>query len=388
MKKIPYARQDISEEDIESVVRVLRSDYLTQGPAVDSFEADIASKIGVRHALAVNSATSALHITCLALGLGPGDWLWTSSISFVASANCGRYCGARVDFVDIDPVTYNICPTALADKLERAEKAGCLPRILVVVHMCGNSANMLEISVLSARYGFRVVEDASHALGGQYQGRYVGCCLYSDATIFSFHPVKIITSAEGGMIVTNSSKLHSKLASFRSHGITRDRAHMINGDNHGDWYYEQIDLGYNYRMSDVHAALGRSQLERLDRFVSKRNELAEIYGKELAELPIKFPRQESGTYSSYHLYVVRIMGTPKSPSRDEVYIHMKQAGVHLNLHYIPIYRHPYYEKFGYNPHEFPHSEKYYQEALTLPLYPAMTLEDQAFVISNLKNILK
>ncbi len=302
---IPYGRQDITQADIDAVVSVLESDFLTQGPQVPRFEQAVALHVGASYAIAVNSATSALHIACLSLGLGEGDWLWTTPISFVASANCGLYCGAQIDFVDIDPRTYNLCPEALATKLEKAEKAGRLPKIVVPVHLCGQSCDMQAIDALSQRYGFRIIEDASHAIGGRYQGEFIGNCRYSDVTVFSFHPVKIITTGEGGMAVTNSAQLANKMDLLRSHGITRDPAQMTHAAE-GPWYYQQIDLGFNYRMTELQAALGISQMQRLDTFVARRHQLAVIYNEQLADLPITLPWQHQDSYSGFHLYVIRL----------------------------------------------------------------------------------
>lgn len=301
---IPYGKQEISQADIDSVLEVLQSDFLTQGPKVPEFESKVAEHVGAKHALAVNSATSALHIACMSLGLGPGDWLWTSPITFVASANCGLYCGAKVDFVDIDPKTYNMCPKALAAKLEQAEKSACLPKIVVAVHLCGQPCDMAEVHRLSKKYGFRVIEDASHAIGGKYRGEFIGNSRYSDITVFSFHPVKIITTAEGGMALTNDENLASRMNLLRSHGITRD-PRLMTREADGPWYYQQIDLGFNYRMTELQAALGVSQMNRLDAFVARRHELAGRYNEILARLPVTTPWQHPDSYSGLHLYVIR-----------------------------------------------------------------------------------
>ncbi len=385
LKPIPYARQDISRDDINAVIEVLHSDFLTQGPTVPAFEHDLRVKIGVNHAVAVSSATAALHITCLALGLKSEDWLWTTSISFVASANCALYCGAKVDFVDIDPITCNLSITKLQAKLEIAEKNGRLPRILVVVHLGGNSVDMQEIAKLSERYGFSVIEDASHALGGKYQGQYVGSCRYSDATIFSFHPVKIITSAEGGMITTNSESLAKKLLLLRSHGITRDVKNM-HSPSDSSLYYEQVDLGYNYRLSDVCAALGKSQLTRLEAFVERRQYLAAEYERELSTLPLISVKQGRESYSSYHLYIVRLDLHTIQRSKEEINLLMKSKGINLSFHYIPIYRHPFYRRLGFDSRDFPESERYYSDALTLPLYPSMSDSDHRRVITAFRGV--
>lgn len=383
---IPYGRQDITREDIGEVVRVLQSDFLTQGPMVPRFEQAVASKVGASHALAVNSATSALHIACMALGLGQGDWLWTSPITFVASANCGLYCGARVDFVDIDPRTYNLCPLALAEKLERAERDGCLPKVVVVVHLCGQPCDMAAIRVLSKRYGFHVIEDASHAIGGKYKGEYIGNCRYSDITVFSFHPVKIITTAEGGMALTNDAQLAARMSLLRSHGITRDPSQMTH-DPDGAWYYQQIDLGFNYRMTELQAALGVSQLERLDRYVDRRGELAENYDRALQGLPVTTPWQLPDGQSARHLYVVRLkLGEVRASHRD-IFDALIAQGIGVNLHYIPVHTQPYYANRGDYCGGYPAAEAYYADAISLPLYPAMTDNDQDAVVIALKNAL-
>lgn len=376
---IPYGRQEITEDDIRAVNEVMRSDWLTQGPVVPLFEKEVAHFCSARHAVAVNSATSALHIACLALGLGQNDWLWTSPITFVASANCGLYCGAKIDFVDIDPNTYNLCPKALKEKLIKAEKIGRLPKVLVVVHLCGQPCEMVEISELSKKYGFKVIEDASHAIGSKFENNYTGKCVYSDITVFSFHPVKIITSAEGGMALTNSEELAQKMQLLRSHGIIRDSRHM-DRESDGSWYYEQIELGYNYRMTDLQAALGLSQLERLEQYVVRRHKHANLYDGLLKDLPITLPWQRPDVVSAYHLYVIRLNEKLENCHR-QFFENLRDRGVGVNLHYIPIYRHPYYEKIGlYSRSEYPEAERYYRQAITLPLYPALS-EDQVAEIS-------
>jgi UDP-4-amino-4,6-dideoxy-N-acetyl-beta-L-altrosamine transaminase len=381
---IPYGRQDITEGDIDAVVTVLRSDYLTQGPAVPRFEQAVAKHLGAKHALAVNSATSALHIACLALGLGPGDWLWTTPVTFVASANCGIYCGAQVDFVDIDPQTYNLCPQALDAKLRSAESAGKLPKVLVAVHLCGQPCNMEAIRALSQKYGFKVIEDASHAIGGKYKGDFIGCGRYSDITIFSFHSVKIITTAEGGMALTNSDLLASKMALLRSHGITRDAEKMTHAPD-GSWYYQQIDLGYNYRMTELQAALGLSQIQRLDDYVARRHELAKRYDSLLSNLPITRPWQHPDSYSGMHLYVIRLQLKYIKKSHRQVFEGLREQGVGVNLHYIPIHLHPYYEKMGFKYGDFPESERYYSEAISLPMYQTLSDSQQDSVIFSIMN---
>lgn len=383
---IPYGRQDIQPQDIEAVLDVLRSDFLTQGPVLPRFERAAAAKAGARHALAVNSATSALHLACLALGLGPGDRLWTSPVTFVASANCGLYCGAEVDFVDIDPHSYNLCPRELAQKLESAERAGRLPKVLVAVHLCGQSCDMAAIRELGDRYGFRIIEDASHAIGGKYRGHYIGDCRYSDITIFSFHPVKIITTAEGGMALTNDDALAQRMDLLRSHGITRDPARMTH-ESDGPWYYQQVELGFNFRMTELQAALGLSQLERLDAYVARRNALAERYDSLLAGLPLTVPRQHPDCYSSRHLYVIRLRTDEISRTHRAVFESMREQGVGVNLHYIPVHTQPYYQRMGFKAGDFPRAEQYYREAITLPLFPAMSDDQQAAVVDALRKAL-
>lgn len=384
---IPYGRQDIQQADIDAVVEVLQSDFLTQGPIVPRFEQAVATKVGARHALTVNSATSALHIACLALGLGEGDWLWTTPITFVASANCGLYCGAQVDFVDIDPRTYNLCPEALAAKLERAEAQGRLPKVVVAVHLCGQPCDMQAIHALGKRYGFRVIEDASHAIGGKYQDEYIGNGRYSDITVFSFHPVKIITTAEGGMALTNDDQLAQRMDLLRSHGVTRDPALMTHKAD-GPWYYQQIDLGYNYRMTELQAALGLTQLERLDDYVARRNALAERYDNALAELPVTTPWQHPDSYSGRHLYVIRLQNDDIIPTHGQVFQRLREQGIGVNLHYIPVHTQPYYRKLSFKPGEFPAAEAYYAEAISLPLYPTMTSTQQHEVVEVLQRALR
>ncbi|MDX5444656.1 MAG: UDP-4-amino-4,6-dideoxy-N-acetyl-beta-L-altrosamine transaminase [Zoogloeaceae bacterium] len=374
---IPYGRQEITEADIEAVVAVLRSDYLTQGPAVPKFEEALAEYCGARHAVAVNSATSALHAACLALGVGPGDWLWTSPITFVASANCGLYCGAQVDFVDIDPRTYNLCPQALERKLLVAEREGRLPKVVVPVHLCGQPCDMEAIHRLAKRFNFRVIEDASHAVGGKYRGEPIGNCRYSDITVFSFHPVKIITTAEGGMAVTNEGELAERMSLLRSHGITRDPSRMTHEPD-GPWYYQQVDLGFNYRMTELQAALGLSQLVRLDEYVTRRHALAKRYDELLESLPVVTPWQHPDSYSGLHLYVIRLQGAFKKSHR-EVFEALRAAGVGVNLHYIPVHTQPYYRQLGFNPGDFPEAEKYYAEAISLPMYPQLSASDQYYI---------
>ncbi|HDY7615887.1 TPA: UDP-4-amino-4,6-dideoxy-N-acetyl-beta-L-altrosamine transaminase [Vibrio vulnificus] len=383
---IPYGKQDINQQDIDSVVDVLKSDFLTQGPQVPAFEQALIEHTGARYALAVNSATSALHIACLALGLGEGDWLWTSPITFVASANCGLYCGAKVDFVDIDPSTYNMCPRRLEEKLIKAKAEGKLPKVVVPVHLCGQPCDMVTIAKLAKQYNFKVIEDASHAIGGKYQGLPIGNCEYSDITVFSFHPVKIVTTAEGGAAITNQKALSDKMALLRSHGITRDPDQM-EGESHGGWYYQQIDLGFNYRMTELQAALGVSQMNRLENFVKARHLLAERYNELLKALPVVLPYQLENTYSGLHLYVIRLQLDKLSLTHKEVFDSLRDKGIGVNLHYIPVHTQPYYEKMGFREGDFPESEQYYREAISLPMFHAMTEKQQDEVVLALTNIL-
>lgn len=383
---IPYGKQDINQADIDAVLEVLKSDFLTQGPMVPRFEQSVAQHVGANHALAVNSATSALHIACLALGLGEGDWLWTTPVTFVASANCGLYCGAKVDFVDIDPQTYNLCPVALKKRLEQAKQEDRLPKVVVAVHLCGQPCNMEAIGTLAKEYGFKVIEDASHAIGGKYQGEFIGNGQYSDITVFSFHPVKIVTTAEGGMAVTNDAELAEKMNLLRSHGITRDPALMTHEPD-GPWYYQQVDLGFNYRMTELQAALGISQMQRLDAFVARRHELAERYNKLLADLPVVLPWQHPDSYSGLHLYVIRLKLDSISCTHKEVFESLRSQGIGVNLHYIPVHTQPYYEAMGFEPESFPQSMAYYREAISLPMFQGMTDDQQDEVVSALRNAL-
>lgn len=379
---IPYGRQDINQNDIDSVIEVLQSDFLTQGPKVPLFEQMVSSKVGVKHALAVNSATSALHVACLALNLGAGDFLWTTPITFVASANCALYCGAMVDFVDIDPKTYNLCPQKLEEKLKVAEIEGRLPKIVVAVHLCGQPCDMKAINSLSKRYGFKIIEDASHAIGGKYCEEYIGNCRYSDITVFSFHPVKIITTAEGGMALTNDETLAERMNLFRSHGVTRDPLLMTHQSD-GPWYYQQVELGYNYRMTELQAALGISQLERLDDFVSRRHELAKRYNVLFQSLPVITPWQHAESYSGLHLYVIRLQLDKIHKTHLQVFNDLRELGISVNLHYIPVHTQPYYQQMGFRPGDFPESEKYYTEAISLPMFQGLTDEQQDEVIKAL-----
>jgi UDP-4-amino-4,6-dideoxy-N-acetyl-beta-L-altrosamine transaminase len=383
---IPYGRQDISEADIAAVVEVLRSDWLTQGPAIDRFETAVAAYCGVRHAVAVSNATAALHIACLAAGLGPDGLLWTSPNTFVASANCALYCGAQVDFVDIDPHTYNMSIDALEQKLARAEQQGALPDVLVPVHFAGHSCDMAKIGALASRYGFKVIEDASHAIGGHYRERPVGSCEYSDMTVFSFHPVKIVTTGEGGMVLTNDADLAERLRRLRSHGITRDPAAM-DCEPDGAWFYQQVELGFNYRMTDLQAALGASQMARLEQFVERRHALAARYDRLLAGLPLDVPRREPGTRSAFHLYVVRLRLNGAGVSHRQVFDGMRARGIGVNLHYIPVHTQPYYRQLGFAKGDFPQAEAYYREALSLPLFPGLSEAGQDQVAAALREVL-
>ena len=381
---IPYGKQWIEEQDIEAVVSVLKSDFLTQGPMVPKFEQSFADKVGAEFAVAVNSATSALHVACLALGLLKDDIVWTSPISFVASSNCALYCGAQIDFVDIDEQTFNISISALEEKLAQAKLDGKLPKILIAVHLAGQSCDMRAISRLSQEYGFRVIEDASHAAGARYNGTPVGSCLYSDIAVFNFHPVKIFTSGEGGMAVTNQRQLASKMSSLRSHGITRDPERMtIEPD--GPWFYQQLELGFNYRLTDIQAALGHSQITRLDAFVSRRHEVANTYYQELNIEGIELPYLSPDCYSSFHLFIIRLNDKSGLMERNTVFNRLRGSGVNVNLHYIPIYRHPHYSKMGFEKNLFPNAEKYYETAISIPIYPNITDHEQSFVIDVIKS---
>ena len=384
---IPYGRQDITDDDIKAVIDTLNSDFITQGPKIDEFENAISKKIGSNHSVLVNSATSALHLACLALDLGEGDILWTSANSFVASSNCGLYCGADVSFVDIDLKTYNICTEILEQKLIEAKKNKCLPKILVVVHLCGQSCDMKTIKKLSDEYGFKIIEDASHAVGGKYHDNYIGCCEYSDISVFSFHPVKIITTAEGGAALTNDKDLFTKMSLLRTHGITRNEELMQNTID-GPWYYEQIYLGLNYRITDIQAALGLSQFNRLDKYVAKRNELAIKYDKYLEELPIKTPEIQSFNYSSFHLYVILLDLDNISKTKKEVFNYLRSKEIGVNLHYIPIPMHPFYRNLGFNYKDYPNSYEYYEKAISIPMFPNLSEQNQLFVVNTLKEILQ
>ena len=383
---IPYGKQEITQADITAVVDVLQSDFLTQGPQVPAFEKSLTDFTGAKYALAVNSATSALHIACLALGLGLDDTLWTTPVTFVASANCGLYCGAKVDFVDINPQTYNMCPIELEKKLVIAKTKQQLPKVLVAVHLCGQPCDMKAIHALSLEYGFSIIEDASHAIGGRYLESPIGAGQYSDITVFSFHPVKIVTTAEGGAALTNSAHLAEKMALFRSHGITRDPA-LMQGKSDGAWYYQQIELGFNYRMTELQAALGVSQMQRLSDFVVARHRLATRYNALLAQLPVVTPFQLDNTYSGLHLYVIRLQLDKINLTHPQVFNKLRENGIGVNLHYIPVHLQPYYKNMGFKHGDFPTSENYYQEAISLPLFHIMTEQQQDEVIAVLERIL-
>lgn len=383
---IPYGRQDINADDIQSVVDVLQSDYLTQGPVAPVFEERIATYVSAPHAVAVNSATSALHVACMALGLGAGDRLWTSPITFVASANCAIFCGAEVDFVDIDPQTFNMSVDALEAKLKAASKTGTLPKVVVPVHIAGQSCDMQRISILGEEYGFSIIEDASHAIGASYQGKKVGGCQFSDITVFSFHPVKIITTAEGGCATTRDSKLAQAMRLAASHGVTRDPALMVRAAD-GDWYYEQVTLGYNYRMTELQAALGISQMNRVEQFVAARNERAENYYRELEGLPLDLPRVIDDAYSSWHLFVIRLRLDQIKTTHKEVFKALRETGIGVNLHYIPVHTQPFYRQRGFNQGDFPVAEEYYHRAISIPLFPGLSQASQMYISATLKDIL-
>lgn len=383
---IPYGKQNINQQDIDAVIQVLQSDFLTQGPQVPLFEKTVAEYVGAEYALAVNSATSALHIACLALGLQKGDVLWTSPITFVASANCALYCGADIDFVDIDPQTYNLSVDALQKKLVQAKLENKLPKIVMPVHLCGQSCDMEKIHTLSKEYGFHIIEDASHAIGGKYQSDYVGSCKYSDITVFSFHPVKIVTTAEGGMALTNNAILAQKMDLLRSHGVTRNTA-LMNKETEGSWYYQQVELGFNYRMTELQAALGVSQMHRLTQFVEKRHTISNKYNEILKDLPIILPYQIPESYSGLHLYVIRLKLDELKASRKQVFEALRAKGIGVNVHYIPVHTQPYYENLGFKLGDFPVAEAYYDSAISLPMYPDLTDAQIQYVYESLKEVL-
>lgn len=380
---IRYGQQDITSTDVDAVVSVLKSVNLTQGPSISQFENAILAHVEAKYAFAVNSATSALHIACLALDLGPGDWLWTTPNTFVASANCALYCGAQVDFVDIDPKTYNLCPKKLEEKLVAAEKVGRLPKIVIPVHLTGQPCDMEAIHALGKKYGFKIIEDASHAIGGKYKGEAIGNCRFSDITVFSFHPVKIITTAEGGMAITNDPRLATKLELLRSHGITRN-PELMTQEMEGPWYYQQVALGFNYRMTDLQAALGVSQMTRLEQYVNKRHEIAKRYNTLLTDLPISLPWQHPDSYSAYHLYVIRLNLDKIQVTHRQVFEALRSKDIMVNLHYIPVHTQPYYQKMGFKIGDYPEAEQYYREAISIPMHPTLTEQEQDFVVQSIR----
>jgi UDP-4-amino-4,6-dideoxy-N-acetyl-beta-L-altrosamine transaminase len=384
---IPYGRQSISEADIEAVVEVLRSDFLTQGPVVPAFEDAVAALCGARYGVAMNSATSALHVACLALGVGPGDRVWTSPLTFVASSNAALYCGAEVDFIDVEERTYNMCPVRLAEKLDRAAETGTLPKVIIPVHLTGQSCDMAAIHAAASRHGVRIIEDASHAIGASYRSEPVGNCRFCDIAIFSFHPVKIVTTGEGGMAMTNDPELAELMRLDRSHGITRDTA-KLQHDDVGAWYYEQQRLGFNYRMTDIAAALGLSQLSRIEEFVARRREIASAYDTAFASLAVRTPWQHPDAASAWHLYVIRIDRSRTVRTHREIFDALRDADIGVNLHYVPVYRQPYYRELGFGQGHCPNAEAYYAEAISLPMYPSLTNEEQDTVIAAVKDALE
>jgi UDP-4-amino-4,6-dideoxy-N-acetyl-beta-L-altrosamine transaminase len=384
---IPYGQQDINQADIDSVVDVLQSDFLTQGPQVPLFEKKVSDYCGSEFGVAVNSATSALHVACLALGLGKGDWLWTSPNTFVASANCGLYCGAKIDFVDIDPRTYNLSAEKLEQKLIQAKKNDNLPKIVIPVHFAGQSCDMRKIHSLSQEYGFKIIEDASHAIGGKYLDQPIGGCQYSDIAVFSFHPVKIITTAEGGLATTNDKELSERMRLFRSHGVTRD-PELMTKESSGSWYYQQVELGFNYRVTELQAALGVSQIERLDEFVTLRHKHQKRYNELLKNLPVITPYQDMDSYSALHLYPIQIQTDKVKSTRKEIFKALRKNDIGVNVHYIPVHTQPYYENKGFKKGDFPNAESYYESAISIPLFHAMTFEQQDQVIVALEKVLK
>jgi UDP-4-amino-4,6-dideoxy-N-acetyl-beta-L-altrosamine transaminase len=386
MKTIPYGRQWVEEKDIRAVVNVLKSEYLTQGPVIERFESAVAKYCGAKYAVAVSSGTAALHIACLAAGLGKGDILWTSPNTFVASANCALYCGAKPDFVDINHHTYNISVDAMEAKLYEAKKNNSLPKVVVPVHIAGQSCDMEQIYHLRKNYGFTIIEDACHAIGGSYKGMKIGSCKFSDMAVFSFHPVKIVTTGEGGMVLTNKEDLYQKLIRLRTHGITRDTQFMED-ESDGPWYYQQIELGMNYRMTDIQAALGLSQLDRIDEFVVRRRELVYRYNELFSDFPLTIPWPNSDAHSAFHLYVIRLKLDKIKKTRREVFESLREKGIGVNVHYIPVHTQPYYRRLGFSYGQFPEAERYYQEAITLPLYPSLSDKEQDYVIASLYEIL-
>lgn len=381
---IPYGKQDINDEDIQAVIDVLKSDFLTQGPSVQKFEKSISDYTTSKFAIALNSATSALHLACLSLGLKKGDIVWTTPITFVASANCALYCEAKVDFVDIDPKTYNLSVSALEEKLKEAKKSNALPKIVIPVHLAGQPCDMVKISELSKAYGFSIIEDASHAIGGRYKNKPVGNCEYSDITVFSLHPVKIITTGEGGVITTNNPALYEKIMLLRSHGITRD-PNLMTEKSHGPWYYQQLELGYNYRLTDIQAALGTSQMKRIDHFIKKRHQLANHYFEKLKDIKaLELPYQSPDSHSAFHLFIVRIKPEYTKKSHLQVFEELREQGIGVNLHYIPVYQQPYYRKLGFKKDLCKNAEEYYQSAISIPMYSGLSNTDQEKVIDSLR----
>jgi UDP-4-amino-4,6-dideoxy-N-acetyl-beta-L-altrosamine transaminase len=383
---IPYGKQDINQADINSIISVLKSDFLTQGPQVPLFEKIVSDYCGVEYGVAVNSATSALHIACLALGLGEGDWLWTSPNTFVASANCGLYCGAKVDFVDVNPLTHNLSSEELEKKLIQAKKDNKLPKIVIPVHFSGQSCNMKKIHSLSQEYDFKIIEDASHAIGGKYLDQSIGGCQYSNITVFSFHPVKIITTAEGGLATTNDKKLLTRMQLFRSHGVTRN-PELMTKEAEGEWCYQQVDLGFNYRMTELQAALGVSQMERLDEFVAMRHQLQKRYDELLEDLPITTPYQDLNSYSALHLYPIQIQTDKVKSTRKEIFEALRASGIGANIHYIPVHTQPYYENMGFKKGDYPNAESYYESVISIPMFQGLTIEMQDEVLNVLKKVL-
>ncbi|EPG76181.1 UDP-4-keto-6-deoxy-N-acetylglucosamine 4-aminotransferase [Leptospira fainei serovar Hurstbridge str. BUT 6] len=382
---IPYGRQNITQADIDSVIQILKSDFITQGPTIDQFEKTVSEYCGSQYALAVSNATAALHIACLALEVGAGDEVWTSPNTFVASANCALYCGAKIGFVDINPKTYNMDVDKLRLKLIEARNKNRLPKVVIPVHFAGQSCDMEEISELSKQYGFKIIEDGSHAIGGKYLGQFIGNCKYSDITVFSFHPVKIITTGEGGMLTTNSKHLHEKLSLLRSHGISRNPDLMVS-ESEGGWYYQQLELGFNYRMTDIQAALGISQFARLESFIEKRHRIAENYDKLLDGLPVVTPYRSPGVNSALHLYPIKLSKDAKI-GRKQFFDELRRLGVGVQVHYIPVHRQPYYQKLGFKLGDFPEAEEYYESVVSLPIYYDLTHEEQLYVVEMIRNLL-
>lgn len=374
MKYIPYGRQDITQDDINIVLETLTSDWITQGPMIEKFEGKLTAYTGAKYASAMNSATSALHVACLALGVGKDDLVWTTPITFVASANCALYCGAEVDFVDIDTATFNMSVEKLAEKLQMAKEKKRLPKVVIPVHMTGQSCEMEKIHQLSQEYGFKIIEDASHAIGGKYKGAPVGNCKYSDITVFSFHPVKIVTTAEGGACLTNDDKLFQKIDLLRSHGVTRNKELMKN-ESHGPWYYEQVELGFNYRMTDIQASLGFSQMDRLDQYIERRHEVVDQYRELLKDKNVKLPFQLEDCYNSYHLFVIQV----SADQRKKVFEQLREANIGVNVHYLPVHLQPYYENLGFKKGDFPVAEEYYEQIISIPMFPTITKEEVSYV---------